>query len=307
MKLKEWGAFALLGLVWGSSFYWIKIALEDIQPFTLASFRVLFGIIGLLVVMRVTGHSFPRDRATLSKFAVLSVFQTALPFALISWGETRIASGLASILNGTMPLFTIVIAHFFLHDEKITLQRLAGLIIGFIGVVVLVSRDLIAEGLQGNVWGQIAVLAAAISYAIGLTFNRKYLRGQQPIVQSAMTLIFADILLWASVLVVERPLTLPTLPITWFALLWLGLLGSCLAYILFFYLINAWGATRASVVTYVFPVIGLILGVLLLDELVDWRLAVGSLLVVASIVVINVKLRRQEVAAAPPVGVEVKS
>jgi drug/metabolite transporter (DMT)-like permease len=307
MKLKEWGAFALLGLVWGTSFLWIKIALEDITPFTLAAFRVLFGVIGLLVVMRVTGHSFPRDRVSLSKFAILSVFQTALPFALISWGETRIASGLASILNGTMPLFTIVIAHFFLHDEKMSLQRLAGLVVGFIGVVVLVSRDLVAEGLQGNVWGQLAVLAAAVSYAIGLTFNRKYLRGHQPVVQSAMTLIFADVLLWASVLLFERPFTLPTLPITWFALLWLGLLGSCLAYLLFFYLINAWGATRASVVTYVFPVVGLILGVLFLQEHVDWRLAVGSLLVVASIIVINVKLGRQLAPTPAPAAAEVKS
>lgn len=308
MKLKEWGAFVLLGLIWGTSFLWIKIAVRDgdVFPLTLASFRVLFGVLGLLVVMAATRTSFPRDRVTLGKFALLSVFQTALPFALISWGETRIDSGLASILNGTLPLFTIVIAHFFLHDEKITLPRIAGLVVGFIGVVILVSRDIGPDGLQGNILGQIAVLGAVISYAIGLVINRKYLRGQNPIVQSAMTLIFADVLLWIFVLAFESPMKLPTLPITWGALLWLGLLGSCLAYLLFFYLINAWGATRASVVTYVFPVVGLILGVLFLQEDMDWRLAVGSLLVVAGIVVINLKRRMQSAPSPVPAAVEVK-
>lgn len=305
MKLKEWGAFVLLGLIWGTSFLWIKIALNDITPFTLASIRVLFGVLGLLVVMAATRTPFPRDRETLTKFAVLSVFQTALPFALISWGETRIASGLASILNGTMPLFTIIIANFFLHDEKITVQRMAGLIVGFVGVVTLVSRDLGPDGLQGSILGQVAVLAAAISYAIGVTITRKYLRNQVPVVQSTMTLIFADVLLWAMAFAFEAPIKLPTLPITWGALAWLGLLGSCCAYLLYFYLINTWGATRASVVTYVFPVIGLFLGLVFLSEPLDWRLGVGSLLVVAGIVVIN--LRRLRPAPSPAsVAVEVK-
>lgn len=291
MKLKEWSAFALLGLVWGSSFLWIKIAVQEIGPFTLVAFRLLFGAIGLLVVMRLQKQSFPRDRPTLLAFLFMGTFQAALPFTLISWGETRIDSGLASILNGTMPLFTIVIAHFWLHDEKITLPRIAGLIVGFIGVVVLVSRDFGPDGLHGNVWGQMAVLAASISYATAGTFSRKYLRGHSPLVQATMVVLVADLLMWFSAPIVERPLRIPALPITWFALIWLGLLGACLAYLLYFYLINAWGATRASVVTYVFPVVGLILGIIFLREAVDWRLIVGSLLVVASIAVVNLKAR----------------
>ena len=134
MKLKEWSAFILLGLVWGSSFLWIKIALREIGPFTLVAFRLLFGLIALLAIMRLQRQTFPRDRRTLLAFLFLGVFNTALPFVLISWGETSIDSALASILNGTMPLFTIVIAHFWLHDEKITLTRLGGLIVGFVGV-----------------------------------------------------------------------------------------------------------------------------------------------------------------------------
>jgi drug/metabolite transporter (DMT)-like permease len=303
MKLKEWGAFWLLGLIWGSSFLWIKIAVEEIGPFTLVAFRLLFGLMGLLGIMWLYKQTFPRDRRTLLAYLFMGVFQTALPFTLISWGETRIDSGLASILNGTMPLFVIVIAHFWLHDEKITPARLAGLIVGFVGVVVLVSRDLGSQGVQGNVWGQLAVLAAAASYATAATFSRRYLRGQPPVVQSTMVLFFAGALMWLTAPVVEAPFTPPALPLTWVAVAWLGLLGSCLAYLLYFYLINAWGATHASVVTYVFPVIGLILGVLFLNEVADWRLLVGSLLVVAGIAVVNLRARAQPrpatVAAAP--------
>lgn len=297
MKLKEWGAFFLLGTIWGTSFLWIKIAVQEIGPLTLVSFRLLFGLLGLLIVMAVQRKSFPTDRRTLGLYFVLSIFQTAIPFALISWGETEIASSLASILNGTVPLFTIVIAHFWLTDERFSFLRVLGLIVGFAGVVTLVSRDIGPEGLTGSALGQLAVVGASVSYAIGATFTRKYLRGQQPVVQSTMTLLFANLLIWIAAFIGERPFTLPVLPITWFALVWLGLLGSCTAYLLYFFLINTWGATRATVVTYVFPVVGLFLGLIFLHELLDLRLAIGSLLVVAGVIVLNWK--RQKAAAAP--------
>jgi drug/metabolite transporter (DMT)-like permease len=289
MKLKEWGAFALLGLIWGSSFLWIKIAVEEIGPFTLVALRLLFGLAGLLLIMRLRGQAFPRDRRVLLAFLFMGAFNTAIPFTLISWGETKIDSGLASILNGTVPLFTIVIAHFWLHDEKITLPRLAGLIVGFVGMVTLVSRDLGPEGLRGNVWGQFAVIAGSICYATAITFSRRYLRGQPPVVQSTMILLVADALMWIATPLVESPIHLPALPMTWLAIVWLGVLGSCVAYLLFFFLINAWGPTRASLVTYVFPVIGLLLGILFLKETADWRLLIGSVLIVGGILVVNVR------------------
>jgi drug/metabolite transporter (DMT)-like permease len=303
MKLKEWGMFALLGLVWGSSFLWIKIAvgnggkpflgidfpaeMQVFGPFLLVAFRLLFGLIGLAALMLFQRPAFPRERRVWLAYLFMGAFNTAIPFTLISWGETQIDSGLASILNGTVPLFTIVIAHFWLHDEKITLPRLAGLLVGFIGVVVLVSRDIGPDGLIGNIWGQVAVIAAAISYAVAITFSRRYLRGQPPVMQSFMTLLVADVLMWVATPMVESPIVLPGSPLLWFAVAWLGLLGSCLAYLLFFSLINAWGPTRASLVTYIFPVIGLILGITLLGEQVDWRLFVGTALVVGGIVVVN--------------------
>lgn len=300
MKLREWGAFWLLGLVWGSSFLWIKLALSEIGPFSVVAFRLLFGLLGLIAVMCLQRQAIPRDRKTFLAFLFMGVFNTALPFTLISWGETRIDSGLASILNGTVPLFTIIIAHFWLHDEKITLSRASGLIVGFIGVVALVSRDMHLTAIHANLWGQLAVLAAAASYAMAITFSRRYLRGQPPVVQSTMVVLIADALLWAVAPVVEHPLRIPTLPITWLAAAWLGLLGSCLAYLLYFYLINTWGATRASLVTYIFPVIGLLLGILLLNEEADWHLIAGTVLIVAGIGLVNLKLFQKTSKLAAP-------
>ncbi len=301
MRFKEWGVFALLGMIWGSSFLWIKIAVAETGPFTLVAFRLLFGLLGMLVVLRVSRQRFPRDRRTLLAFLFMGLFNTALPFVLITWGETRIDSSLASILNGTVPLFTIVIAHFWLHDEKITAPRLAGLVVGFAGIVVLVSRDLAHASLGGNVLGQFAVIGGAMSYAVAITFSRRYLRNASPVVQAAMVLLLADAMLWLVAPAVERPLNLPNSPLAWFAILWLGVLGSCTAYMLWFYLINAWGPTRASLVTYVFPVIGLLLGIVFLHESADWRLLAGSALIVGGILVVNVRLRvraRMAVAAA---------
>lgn len=297
MKLKEWTAFAVLGLVWGSSFLWIKIAVAETGPFTLVAFRLLFGALGLLAVMSTQKTRLPRDRRTLLAYGFMGVFNTALPFVLITWGEQHIDSSLASILNGTVPLFTILFAHLWLADEKITAARLAGLVLGFVGIVVLVSRDLapgaLSESLTGmGLWGQAAVLAAAISYAVAITFSRRHLRNQPPVLQAGMVLVIADALLWAAAPAVERPLNLPDTALAWFGIAWLGLLGSCVAYLLFFYLVNAWGPTRASLVTYVFPVIGLVLGIFFLREPADWRLLVGSLLIVGGIGVVNLRRRR---------------
>lgn len=298
MRLKEWSAFWLLGLVWGSSFLWIKIAVGFMGPLAVAAFRQLIGVLGLLVVMKIQRQPFPRDWRTLRAYVILGVLQSAVPFALIAWGETRIDSGLAAILNGTMPLFTILIAHFWLHDDKITPARFAGLVVGFGGVLVLGSRDLGPEGFHGTAWGQLAVLIATVSYAVASTFSRRHLRDEPPLLQATMVVLVGDAILWSSVGVAERPLHLPTAALPWIALAWLGLLGSCLAYLLYFYLIKAWGPTRASLVTYVFPVIGLILGIAFLGERVDWHLVLGSLLVVSGIVVVNVGSRTTRPAAA---------
>ena len=302
MKLKEWGAFVLLGLIWGSSFLWIKIAVENITPFMLVTLRVSFGLLGLLLVMAIQRQHFPRDRATIMKFAFMGMFNTVIPFLLITWGETRIDSSLASILNAAVPLFVIVIGHLWLRDEKITGPRLAGLITGFVGVMVLVLQDFNPRTLQGDIVGQLAVLLATLSYAVALVFSRKYLRGTKPVVQSTMILTVATLIMWVATPVIDRPLVLPSTPVTWIAVIWLGVLGLCIAYLLFFYLNNVWGPTRASLVTYVFPVVGVFLGIIFLNEVLTWNMIIGSVLVVGGIVVVNRRPRLKTETVAAPAG-----
>ena len=291
--------FVLLSAIWGSSFLWIKLALESggdgFTPLRLVFFRVLFGTTGLLVLLLVRRMPLPRDLATLRACALVGFFNTALPFVLISWGETRIASGMAAILNGSQPLFTIVIAHYALHDEPFTLEKAGALVGGFAGVVLLMSRDL-GSGL-GGAWGQLAVLVATLSYAGASTYARRTLRGLPPLVQACTPLLFSTVYLAVAVLVADRRGALPTAALPWVAVGWLGLLGSCLAYLLAYTLMSTWGATRTSTVTYVMPAVGLLLGWLVLGERVDWRMLAGGTLIVGSLLVVNVRGLRAATAA----------
>jgi len=295
MRSRAWLAFGALSLIWGSSFLWIKIAVQEVGPFRLVAFRLLFGAIGLLIAGRLTRQPLRLSRKQLPSYLLLALVNTALPFTLISWGETRIDSGMASVLNGTVPLFTLVIAHFWLQDERITLPRTLGLLIGFGGVAILVGQNFdLSTILKGSALGQLAVLAASASYATGLTLTRKRFRGQPPVAQATLVVLFSDLMLWVGALAFESPLRLPSLSLTWIALLWLGFLGTGSAYLLYFYLINEWGSTRTSVVTYTMPVIGVFLGVVFLAETVSASLILGVGLVLTGIGFVNWKPRRKE-------------
>ena len=297
MKRRDWTLFWALGLIWGSSFLWIKIAVQEVDPFTLVGWRLLFGTLGMVVVILLRRPAFPEAGKTWLFLAALGVLNTALPFVLISWGEKSIDSAVASVLNSTVPLFTLVIAHLFLHDEPITARKAVGLLIGFGGVLALMARDLEPGSLRVGILGQAAVLVAAVSYASASVFARRTMREISPLVQAFVPMAFADAIVWTAATQVGNPGRLPVIPITWVALLWLGLLGSCVAYLLFYNLLHAVGATRAVMVTYVFPVVGVALGVVFLGELADWHLLAGTALVVASIVVVN--WRPRVVVAAP--------
>jgi drug/metabolite transporter (DMT)-like permease len=288
MKTKDWLVFTLLGVIWGSSFLWIKIAVQEITPILLVSFRLLFGGVGLAIAALFLRPEWPRQRRIWLFLILFGFTNNAIPYVLISWGEQFIDSGVAAILNSTTPLFTMVVAHFFLHDDRITPTRLGGLLIGFIGIIILVSRDF-QSGMQVNILSQVAVLIASALYAISSVLARRTTRGVQPIVQGLIPLPGAGAFLWITTLAIYRPLTLPKLPITWVAILWLGLLGTAIAFLLYFYLLNSVGPTRTTLVTYVFPLVGVILGVVLLNEALNWQLILGGTLVVSSIIVVNRK------------------
>ncbi len=288
MKGKDWLAFLGLGLIWGSSFLWIKIAVQEIGPFTLVAFRLLFGILGLLTVAVYTRARFPREMRVWLILTLIGFTNNALPYVMISWGELYIDSAVASILNSTTPLFAMVVAHFFLRDDRLTWSRLTGILTGFAGVVLLVSRDL-TSGVRLNLFGQLAVLLASMLYAGTSVFARRTTRGIPQVPLALIPLIGADLALWAVAPIVEAPFRPPALAITWLAVIWLGLLGTCVAFLLYFYLLHSVGPTRTTLVTYVFPLVGVVLGVFFLHEALDWHLALGGALIVGSIVVVNTR------------------
>lgn len=288
MQPKHWTVFILLGAVWSASFLWIKIALEEVGPLTLVAYRVLFGLLTGLAVAVIFRVPIPRDWKTWRIFTLLGVTNIAIPFFLITWGEQSIDSAVASILNATVPLFTIVLAHFFTPDDKISAQKLIGLLVGFVGVVVLLSEDVNA-GASNSLLGQAAVIAASASYAVSYVIARRNTAEVRGEIRGALPLVTATALMWLIAPVAEAPLKIPSLPITWIGLLWLGVLGSGLALIMQYYLVHEIGPTRATLVTYIFPLGGVLLGVIFLDEHLSWQLVAGAVLIISSIAVVNWK------------------
>jgi drug/metabolite transporter (DMT)-like permease len=286
LKSKHWFVFILLGLIWSSSFLWIKIGVQEIGPMALVAFRMLFGALTAIIIGIYLKVTWPRDWKTWWLFAILGPASLAIPIFFISWGEQTIDSAVASILNATTPLFTIVIAHFLLQDDKMTLPKVLGLLIGFAGVMILLSKDFVA-GAHNSVIGQAAVILAALFYAGSAVYARKLTQRLDGIVRGAMPLITSTIFLWIVGPLTEKPFEFPSLSLTWIAILWLGILGSGLAVIMLYYLIHEIGPTRASMVTYLFPVGGVILGVIFLNEQLSWQLVAGTLLIIASLAVVN--------------------
>jgi len=291
MSTKDWLRFSVLGLIWGTSFLWIKIAVSEVSPFVLVGFRTLFGALGLLAIMlsqKSLSRNWSEIRPWLGVFAVVGLINVALPFVLISWSEQYISSGIAAILDSAVPLFSMIIAPLVLRDDPITLPKTIGLVVGFAGVVVLFSPEL-AQGINQGLLGQAGMLLATLCYAAGSIYARLKARGVAPQVQAFLQLGMASAMVWLFTGVAERPIALPQLPITWLALLWLGLLGSCVAYILFFGLLNTIGPTRTTMVTYIPPLVGVVLGAIFLGERLNWQAILGGVLILSGIAVVNVK------------------
>ena len=285
MKAKDWFNFILLGSIWSSSFLWIKIAVQEIGPITLVAFRVLFGLLFGLGVILLQRPSLPRDFRAWIPVLILGITNVAVPFFLISWGEQTIDSGVAAILDATVPLFTILIAHYALRDDKITLPKVLGLLTGFAGVVVLMSHDLGVS--HSSLLGQLAVVLASMFYAGSAVYARKSTEDAPAVMRSVGPLISSTAAMWLAAPLLEAPLKVPQLPITWIGLLWLGILGSGFAFILLYRLIHDIGPTRTSMVTYIFPLGGVILGVLFLQEQLTWEVIVGALLIIAGMAFVS--------------------
>ena len=294
-------AFVLLGLIWGSSFAWIKIAVDEIPPATLVAWRMTLGAAGMLIYLAIVRVAWPRDRASWAHFAVMGAINAAIPIFLISWGEQFIDSGTAAVLNSLVPIFSLVIAGVAMRVEPVTALRVGGVVLGFIGAAILASRELTLRADSSGLIGALAVVLAAVSYAFGASYARVRIGHAHRYVVAAGTLIFAAVDMWLLALLTDGGVVVPGEVDTLVATLWLGILGSFVAYLLFFFLIETIGATLASMVTYLFPVVGVAIGVTLLGERLDPRLSIGTGLVLAGIVVVG--LRYDSRVSRAPSGV----
>lgn len=271
---------------------WIKIALQEVGPVTLVAFRVLFGLLFGIAVIFIQRTPWPRTSKVWFPLLLLGLTNVAIPFFLISWGEKSIDSAVASILDATVPLFTILIAHFLLQDDKITLPKMLGLLIGFAGVIVLMSKDIGTT--TGSLTGQFAVIVASMFYAGSSVYVRKTTVDTPGILRSAGPLVSATAIMWLGAGLFENPIKIPQLGLTWVALLFLGIFGSGLAFVLAYYLIHEIGPTRTTMVTYLFPLGGVILGTTFLSEQLTWQLITGAILIVSSLAVANWEPKNKE-------------
>jgi drug/metabolite transporter (DMT)-like permease len=265
---------------------WIKIAVQEVGPITLVAFRVLFGLLFGLVVIFIQRITWPRTLKAWFPLLLLGLTNVAIPFFLISWGELSIDSAVASILDATVPLFTILIAHFLLQDDKMTVPKVLGLVVGFAGIVVLMSKDIGASS-SSSLLGQAAVVVASMFYAGSAVYVRKVTVDTPGIVRSAGPLVSATAIMWLGTFLFENPVQMPQLGLTWVALLFLGVIGSGLAFVMAFYLIHEIGPTRTTMVTYLFPLGGVTLGVIFLREQLTWQLITGAILIIASLAIAN--------------------
>ncbi|MGI8929624.1 MAG: DMT family transporter [Candidatus Limnocylindrales bacterium] len=285
----DWPLFILLGFLWGSSYLFIKIGVDaGLQPFTLVSLRLLIGLALLAVVVGLARESLPRERKLYGHLTVLGFFSVALPFTLITWAEQSVDSSLAAVLTGAVPLFVIPVAALLLADEWVTPNKLVGIAIGLVGVAIVVGFD--PDSLMGTgLVAQLALIGAAASYAIGGVYARRNVRGLRPMIPALLQVAFGLVMVGIPAVVLEGPIRLSIEPDALFAVLWLGLLGSGVAYLLFFRLLARWGATRTSLVAYLLPIWGIVLGAIVLSEPIDARLILGTALVIGGIALVNLR------------------
>lgn len=271
---------------------WIKIALAEIGPFMLVAIRCLFASIAIFIINSIN-HRNLLDRKFWIFYIVQGIFNLAVPFLLISWSEHYISSGLASILHSTIPLITLIIAHFYLSDDRITHARLVGLLIGFSGVILLMA-DQFVSGIKGSVLGGAGMLLAAISIAGTLVYARKKAHVLSADSMAFGQAIVACVCVTPFIPIFEAPIKFPLLSLTWVSLFWMGLINTGIGPLLYYALIRDIGATRTSLLNYIFPLVGVFAGVIFLGERLSWYIFAGGALIILGVAIANTQRKLLE-------------
>jgi drug/metabolite transporter (DMT)-like permease len=288
MSLRNFLTLLILSLIWGASFLFIKVAVATIPPLSVAFGRTSLAAVLLYVVLRSRGLRMPGRSPVWGTFLLMGFFNGAVPYTLITWAEIHIDSGLAAIVNALMPLFTVLLAHLFTGDERLNWMKIVGIFLGFLGVVALIGPAVL-KGLGKDVLAQLAVMAAALCYAIAVIYGRR-LKDITPLVSATGQLFCAAFLTLPMVLVFNDPWALSPSFISVAALTCLSLLGTALAYLLYYYLLPRIGSTNLSLVTYLIPVTGVFWGALLLGERLHWSAFLALVLILAGIAGVNNRL-----------------
>jgi drug/metabolite transporter (DMT)-like permease len=292
MNATEWALLLVLAVLWGGSFFFGKVALAVFPALTLVALRTGLAALALLLFLALRGVALPLSPILWGRFLVMGLLNNALPFALINWGQTQIDSGLAAILNATTPLFTVLLAHLVATDERLTRNRIAGVVLGFAGVVVMIGpAALRGLGLAGL--GKLAVVGAAASYACAGLYGRR-LKGLPPVVAACGMLVASALTMLPVALLVDGTAGFVGglavgLPI-WAAVAGLALLSTALAYIVYFRLLATAGATNLLLVTFLIPVSALLLGGIVLGERPDWTSFAGMALIFLGLAAVDGRL-----------------
>jgi len=294
MDGKSWLMLIVLSILWGGSFFFTEIALVDLPPFTLVLCRVAIASLILWWVVLLRNVPIPRDPTFWGAIAVMGALNNLVPFSLIVWGQTHIASGLAAILNGTTPLFTIIIAHIATDTEKLNLRKAAGVLIGFAGVLVVIGMPEAKTSAATDLLSTLApcaVLLAAISYGCAGVYGRRF-SSTSPILTAAGMTSASSLMLVPLAAVVDTPWHLPVpSPTTIMAVLGIAALSTALAYILYFAILKRAGASNLLLVTFLIPVSAILLGVGFLGETLLVQHIVGMGVIGVGLAVIDGRIR----------------
>jgi drug/metabolite transporter (DMT)-like permease len=283
----EWGLIALQSMLWGSSYFFIAVVDSEVPPLTMAALRTLPAAAVLLFIVLSLGYRLPATLAEWRLFIGFSAFNTVLPFLLIVWGQSRTTGGMAAILNATAPLFGIFLAHMLTHDEKLSWTKAAGILVGIAGVGVLMSRD-ISAGASADLLARLALIAAPLSYVCANIFVRRRLGGYPPFVIAVMQMLGAIFVAVPLALAFDRPWehALPG-PVILAAIAAIGVLGSALASLCHFTVLQRAGATNASLVTLIMPLTPILLGGVFLGERLSPTDIAGALIVATALIIID--------------------
>ena len=272
MSLRTWAMLGLLSLMWGCSFPFVKVALGGVTPLTLVMLRVVIAVVALTPVLFFSPEGFPRGARVWAAFLAIGALNNVIPWSLSVWAQQSMTASLAAIINAATPLFSVLLAPFFLVDERLRANRLAGVIVGFAGVAVLIGPGALGHG-AGGILPELALLAATVAYAFGGIVGRSYARlGLTPLQSAHGQLAASSVMIAPLALIVEQPWTAPLPTPTQIAcVLALGVMSTAVAFILFFRILARAGATIALLVTLLVPVTAFIVGAIFLGEPLEPR------------------------------------